>query len=318
MSYLETKSRIAGDYVSFVKKISFMGDNFLIKKHIGKKLPTISKEKYMLDNIECLTETEFSFRKKFICDIMEQISYGGDLPLNIEKKAIKINNLLEAKACYEIIYSEFAKEFIFNSNNIEGSKIPREKVIEIINRGDTKYKNRNEVKEVLNSVRALDYIRNGFKFNLTSVKRLYYILTDGLTMENGEAYPRGFKKIPNVVGNSPTTAPECVESELKNLLEWYKNSAGKVHPLVLAFDFHKKYESIHPFVDGNGRTGRLIMNKILISGGYFPIIVFNENKFSYFNSIRKARQGQSKKYYKFMLSQAARTYDLFLNAAIGY
>ena len=318
MSYLEIKSGINGDYVSFVKKISLMGGHFLIKRHIGKNLPTISKEKYLMDNIESLTEMEFSFRKKFICDIMDKISYSEELPFGTERKSIKINNLMEAKACHDIIYSEFAKEFIFNSNNIEGSKIPREKVLEIIDRGDTKYKNRNEVREVLNSVKAFDYIRKGFKFNIPSVKRLYYILTDGLSMENGEAYPKGFKQIPNIIGNSPTAAPECVEDELNNLLKWYRSSAGKVHPLILAFDFHKKYEYIHPFLDGNGRTGRLIMNKILISGGYFPVIVFNENKLSYFNSIQKARQDKGKKYYKFMLSQAEKTYDLILNVLQKY
>ena len=295
-----------------------MGENFLVKKHIGKKMPTTSKEKYIIDNIESLTEMEFSFRKKFICNVMDRISYGGGLPLRTEMKTIKVSNLMEAKKCHDIIYSEFAKEFIFNSNNIEGSKIPREKVLEIIDKGDTKYKNRNEVREVLNSVKAFDYIRKGFKFNIPSLKRLYYILTDELIMENGERYPKGFKKIPNIVGNSPTTAPECVESELNDLLKWLRNNAGKIHPLILAFDFHKRYEYIHPFLDGNGRTGRLIMNKILMSGGYFPMIVFNENKLSYFNSMQKARQNEGKKYYKLMLSQAEKTYDLILDTILRY
>ena len=266
MSYLEMKSGIKGDYVSFVKKVSLMGEVFLIKRHIGKRTPTVSKQKYIMDNIESLTEEEFSFKQKFIGDLIDRISYSEELYRRTERKAIRISNLLEAKACHDIIYSEFVKDFIFNSNNIEGSKIPREKVLEIIDRGDTKYKNRNEVKEVLNSVKAFAYIRKGFKFNIPSVKRLYYILTDGLSMENGEAYPRGFKKIPNVVGNSLTSAPECVEAELHNLLQWCSNNTGKIHPLILAFDFHKKYEYIHPFLDGNGRTGRLIMNKILSSG----------------------------------------------------
>ena len=104
MSYLEIKSGVDGDYVSFVKKTSLMGENFLIKRHIGKNLPTISKEKYLMDNIESLTEMEFSFRKKFICAIMDQISYNEELPFSTERKSIKINNLMEAKACHEIVY----------------------------------------------------------------------------------------------------------------------------------------------------------------------------------------------------------------------
>ncbi len=318
MSYLEVKSSKTCDYVSFVKKISLMGENFLIKRHIGKRLPTISKEKYIMDNIESLTETEFALRKKFIDDMAAKISYSEDLPMRVEKKAIRINNLMEAKRCQEIVYSEFAKEFIFNSNNIEGSKIPKEKVLEIIDRGDAKYENRNEVREVLNSLNAFEYLRKGFKFNLPSVKRLYYILTDGLIMEDGGKYPRGFKKIPNIVGNSRTTSPEDVESELNSLLKDSKNRTRKIHPLILAFDFHRRYEYVHPFLDGNGRTGRLIMNKILIGGGYCPVIVFNQNKRTYFNTLEKARQGMRKKYYKFMLSQAEKTYDLVLGIIRRY
>jgi Fic family protein len=106
--------------------------------------------------------------------------------------------------------------------------------------------------------------------------------------------------------------------ELDRLLKWCAKSAGEIHPLILALDFHRRYEWIHPFLDGNGRTGRLIMNRILIHGGYFPIVVFKENKLSYFNSLNKARQGGEKKYYRFMLSQAEKTYDLILDRIQKY
>ena len=135
-------------------------------------------------------------------------------------------------------------------------------------------------------------------------------------MESGDRYPRGFKKIQNIVGNSSTTSPDMVEIELQDLMAWYKRNRGKVHPLLLAFEFHLRYEIIHPFSDGNGRTGRLVMNKILMKEGYFPIIVFQKNKMVYFNAIQKARDGMRKKYYQFLLEQADSTYDLMLNSRI--
>ena len=131
-------------------------------------------------------------------------------------------------------------------------------------------------------------------------------------MTNGEPYPRGFKIVEVVIGNSPTTLPAEVEKEVKELLNWYRINRKKIHPLLLAFDFHLKYEQIHPFRDGNGRTGRMIMNKILMQNGYPPIIVFKENKEAYSNSIAKATEGGKKKYYQFMLKQADKSYDYLL------
>ena len=318
MSYLERKQINKKTYAYFVKKISFMKNIHIIKKHIGIDSSAITKEKYLLDNLEYLSNEEFNFRKKFLRQIKEKVSHNEQLPEKIEIKAIEINNLNEGKKCHEFLDIEFAKEFIFNSNNIEGSKIPPEKVREIIDSGETKYQNKNEIKEVKNSIKAFDYLKKSFKFNLSSIKRLYYILTKDLVMEGGGPYPRGFKKAQNVVGNSLTTPPEKVEKELKELINWYRKNKDKIHPLILAFEFHIKYEYIHPFLDGNGRTGRLIMNKILMSGGYSPMIIYKKNKLSYFNSIEKSREGKLENYYQFMLEKADESYDYLLKVLEKY
>lgn len=317
MSYIE-KKRLGGNiYLYFVKKVSFMGKIFVIKKHIGAGI-TASKEKYILDNVENLSSEEFNFRSKFLGQVKEQISHNENLPDRIELKSIKIKNLIEGKKCGDAVSTEFAKEFIFNSNNIEGSKIPPEKVREIIDTGDTRYDNRNEVKEVKNSILAFEYLQKSFKFNLNSIKRLYHILTKNLFMEGSIPYPRGFKKENVIVGNSQTTPPEKVEEELIELVDWYRNHKNRVHPLILAFEFHKRYEFIHPFRDGNGRTGRLIMNKVLMSAGYSPIIVYKENKTSYFNALEKTKEGRLKSYYQFMLEQADKSYDYLLSVVNKY
>ena len=318
MSYLIKKKTQQATYVSFVKKISFMGKSFLIKKHIGIDLQLINKEKYLLDNIDTISLEEFNFREKFLKKIQKSISHSPELPKKIELKSIQITNLLEGKKCKLLFDSEFAKEFIFNSNNIEGSKIPPEKVREIIDTGDTKYQNRNEVQEVKNSVIAFEYLQKSFKFNIISLKRLYHILTKNLFMEGNLPYPQGFKKIPNVVGNSQTTKPEDVEKELKNLLNWYKQNKNKIHPIILAFEFHRRYEFIHPFLDGNGRTGRLIMNKILMVTGYSPIIIYKDNKIAYFNALEKSKERKLKNYYQFMLEQADKTYHFLLETIKRY
>lgn len=275
-----------------------MGEQLVIKEHIGTN--PIPAEKYLLDNQEHILQKELSFRKKFL--EATDLAHNPSLSLRVEKQAIRIHNLVEAKNVSEELKIEFIKQFIFNSNNIEGSRIPPERVQEIIDTGNTTYNNRSEVQEVHNSQRAYEYLLDTFRFNTASIKRLYHILTQDL------GYPKGFKKEPIIAGNEQTTPPEHVEKELDALLEWYKANKKKLHPLTLAFTFHLRYEAIHPFTDGNGRTGRLLMNKILMSANYPPIIVYKENKQAYFNSISQARDGNKKKYTQFMLTQADKSY----------
>jgi Fic family protein len=304
-------------YLKFVKKTTFMGKQFVYKKHLGKDTAIITKEKYLLENLDEIIEKELEFKLNFLKSINGKISHNENLPKKIEEKAIKINNLKEIKKYPESVETDFAIKFIFNSNNIEGSKIPEETVKKIIETGNLDYKNKNEAREALNSIDAFEYLKD-FNFNFESIKRLYYILTNKLIMETGNPYPKGFKKINLVVGNSTTTDPKNVEKELKSLIDWYKKNKRKIHPLILAYDFHLDYESIHPFRNGNGRTGRLILNKILVQNGYPPIIVYKENRMRYYNAITQAREGRKKKYYQFMLDQTNKSYDYMLELLKKY
>jgi len=307
------KVKVKGNtYLKFVKKATFLGKQFVYKEHIGKGTTLITKEKYLLENLDKITKKELDFKLKFLKTVNKELSHDDKLPEKIEEKAIKINNLKEIKKYPESVETDFAIKFIFNSNNIEGSKIPEQAVKKIIETGNLSYKNKNEAREALNSIDAFEYLKD-FNFNLESIKRLYYRLTKRLLMDNGDPYPKGFKKVDLVVGNSTTTDPKDVEKELEELVKWYKKNKGKIHPLILAYDFHLRYESIHPFRDANGRTGRLILNKILMQNGYPPMIVYKENKESYFNAIEKARDGRKKKYYQFMLKQTNKSYDYLLD-----
>ena len=293
MSYIEIKKVNDIEYISFVKKFSFMGKNFRIKEHIGKNISTVTVQDYLKKNFNNISRKEFDIRKKIFDQL--DIVYNKNLLDYIELKSIEINNLFEIKDIKDAILVEFAKEFIYNSNNIEGSKIPAKEVKKIIETGNSRYKNKNEIKEVYNSIEALKYLQGDFKFNIASIKRLYYILTNNLTMSGGDHYPRGFKTVENVVNNQSTIPPDDVENEIVRLLQFYKDNKKTMYPLQLAYDFHLRYENIHPFLDANGRTGRLIMNKILMDRGYFPMIIYAKNSRKYYNAIAKGLQRRTKK-----------------------
>lgn len=301
---------------------------FLAKKVFSKKiLVKLNSYKIFEDNFNLLIKKELDiiFLKEDYLNFLDKI-YNKELLNKVLIKSKDLWNVIELinsfedkiidsnllwKATFIKVWNEltFPKKFIYNSNNIEGSKIPEEEVEKIIENKKYIYKVKNEIQEVENSIKSWDFLNSKFIFNEANIKKLYHILTKDLLQENWEKYPRWFKKVSNIVNNDITTSPEKVSDEIKDLINWYKNNKNNIFPLQIAFDFHLRYEQIHPFENGNGRTWRLLMNKILIQNWMFPMIVFTENKQSYFNAIASCKSWKKKKYYKFMLEQYKKTLD---------
>jgi len=304
MSYIEQKEKNGEVYSYFVKKFSFMGKQYKINNYIGKA-PLVSKEEYLQKNIEKITWQEFEIKKAFF---PKEFARGALLE-KTGKEAIFLNNLMEARQNQPIVEKQMVKEFVYNSNNIEGSKLPKKELEKIFENKKSSYANKNEIREAENSIKAFRYLKEEFYFSLPQIKKLYKILTKGLVMETGDYYPKGFRKTEIVVGNEETAKPGQIGEELEKLIGWHKKNK-KNFALKQAFGFHSRYETIHPFRDANGRTGRLIMNKILLQNNYPLMLVFKENKQAYFNAIKKARENKNREYYQFMLEQQLKSYQL--------
>jgi len=194
----------------------------------------------------------------------------------------------------------FLADFIFNSNRIEGSKLPRERVEEIIK----EKKSGND--EVNNTIQAIGFMDTKFLYTKSSIKKLHSILL------KHEPSKLGFRKEPVVVGNMEVLAWEQIEEELSKLLQWYNEHKYTMYPPELAFTFYYKFERIHPFEDGNGRTGRLIMNDILKRHRYHPIIIWNKRGQSHLHAFKKAVDGKQEYFHKFMADQFEKTYEIYL------
>lgn len=289
--------------------------SLLCKKIQGKKFCISFQWKVSQDHITQLSQKELIRQ-------MNQDNYSqfGSLLFDdsylqeITRDNILMHNTMHAnipsgkKQCITEKFQNFYKEFIFQSNQTEWSRIPREEVEKILSKKKSIYSNYNEIIEVKNSYESWEYLLNDFSFTLNHIKRLYHILTKNLLQENGSPYPKGFKKVVNVIGNNPTSAPEQVTNDLQQLIQWYQSNKNILFPVQLAFEFHLRYEQIHPFLNGNWRTGRLIMNKILINNSFSPMLIYAENREKYFNAITSAYQTQRrKKYYSFMTQQYIKT-----------
>jgi Fic family protein len=195
----------------------------------------------------------------------------------------------------------FLVDFIYNSNKIEGSKIPRENVEKQVREGG-----RPKNDEIGNTMKAVYYVDNKFKFNLSQIDKLHSIL---LAHEPSKL---GYREEKVVVGDEEVAEWRDVKPRLKELIEWYDRSRKTWYPPELAFTFYYRFERIHPFVDGNGRMGRLIMNKILKDHRYHPMIVWNRRREAHMSVFKSFSQGKREKYFKFMAEQFIKTHEIYL------
>lgn len=189
------------------------------------------------------------------------------------------------------IYHRIQIDLTYNSNHIEGSKLTYDQTRYIfetntigVSEGTV---NVDDIIETTNHFRAIDYIIDNTDGKLTEafVKRLHFLLKSGTSDERKSWFKVGdYKKLPNEVGGNDTVEPENVHREIKALLKEYNS---KKHPtLEDIIDFHQRFEAIHPFQDGNGRVGRLIMFRECLRFGYVPFIITDELKMFYYNGLR--------------------------------
>ncbi len=188
------------------------------------------------------------------------------------------------------IYHRVQIELTYNSNHIEGSRLTHDQtrfIFETNTIGVTDAVNVDDIIETTNHFRAIDYIIDETCGKLTEeyIKRLHYLLKSGTSDERKDWFRVGeYKMLPNEVGGIDTVEPENVHQAMKALLKEY--NAKKCPSLEDIIDFHQRFESIHPFQDGNGRVGRLIMFRETLRCGYVPFIITDELKMFYYNGLR--------------------------------
>lgn len=190
------------------------------------------------------------------------------------------------------IYHRVQIDLTYNSNHIEGSRLSREQtrfIFETNTIGIEKQAvNVDDVVETANHFRCIDLVIDDANRALsqTMIKRLHEILKSGTSDSRQDWFAVGeYKKLPNEVGGQETAAPEDVENRMRALLNAYNAKTRKtLHDLL---DFHVQFESIHPFQDGNGRVGRLILFKECLKNDIVPFIITDDLKMFYYRGIRE-------------------------------
>ncbi|MCA0365507.1 MAG: Fic family protein [Bacteroidetes bacterium] len=190
------------------------------------------------------------------------------------------------------IYHRTQIDLTYSSNRIEGSMLSHDQtrfIFETNTLGPTvESTNVDDVIETSNHFRCVDMIieKANAKLSEAMIKELHFMLKSGTSDARKDWFNvGGYKKLPNEVGGNETCLPELVDIKMKELLSEYHQKRGKT--LTDIIDFHHKFEMIHPFQDGNGRVGRLILFKECLANNIIPFIITEDLKFFYYRGLQE-------------------------------
>ena len=184
--------------------------------------------------------------------------------------------------------------FAYNTNHIEGSKLTEDQTRYIFETNTILFEGQtiasvDDILETANHFKLVDYMLDvaDKKLTETMIKKFHKILKDGTSDSRVEWFSVGeYKQRANTIGNGiKTTSPNNVEKEMSKLMDWY-NSLKQVTAKEI-IEFHYRFESIHPFQDGNGRIGRIIMFKECLKNNIVPFIIQDADKLFYYRGLKE-------------------------------
>ncbi|WP_010236908.1 Fic family protein [Clostridium arbusti] len=216
----------------------------------------------------------------------------------------------------------FDVELTYNSNAIEGNTLTITETKVILEDGITigKGKSLREHLEVINHKEAIDYIEDivnkNIDINESVIKNLHYIILKSIDNENAGKY----RNVNVLISGSKHRPPEhfLISEKMGKLIKWYDVNKNKLEPIMLAAEFHHKFTYIHPFTDGNGRCGRLLMNLILMRNGYTITVIKMQDRESYMNALEKAStENDLEAFINIVASAVDRSLDTYLYVVTG-
>ena len=223
--------------------------------------------------------------------IPEDAQKPGRLP---RRKPSLLDILQEQKAAKLTgsIYHKVQIDLTYNSNHMEGSRLTHDQTRYIFETNTIGFANESvnveDVIETANHFRCIDMVIDQAGSALTEkfIKQLHYMLKTGTSDSRKDWFAVGeYKKLPNEVGGSDTSLPENVAADMRKLLADYNAHPAKTFEDIVAF--HVAFERIHPFQDGNGRVGRLILFKECLKLGIVPFIIEDDLKLFYYRGLKE-------------------------------
>ena len=271
------------------KDIAYLGSSI---ENVKKNLETLPKHKEEIRKayrkINLFIESNHYLEKVNKLKLKKD-NFLTEKIIQIEACKMHFNN--EFKKLDELtkkeIFKTFLVEFAHNTTAIEGNTISLKDAKNLLEEGKTpKNKTLREIYDLQNHEKVFFEILDLKKdLDHEIIVMIHFGLMENIDQRRGDYRTRDVKVTKSHFKSSPRP---YVKTDMNLLLKWYNGNKNKLHPLVLASIFHHKFEKIHPFMDGNGRTGRMLLNYILIINNYPPLIVHNKTRDEYLNVLRKA------------------------------
>ena len=202
-------------------------------------------------------------------------------------------------------------EYTFESNRIEGNTLTLHETDLVINEGLTvSGKSMREHLEAINHKEAIGYIKQlmerGFPFNERELLSIHNLILRGIMPEDAGSYRRVQVMITGSQHMPPQ--PYLIPKEMEDYFIWYESQKNKLHPLILAAEMHERLVNIHPFIDGNGRTSRLVMNLILLQHGYVIANIKGnyDNRMKYYYALESAQIKNNKEDFLLFIAKVER------------
>ncbi len=192
--------------------------------------------------------------------------------------------------------------FAYNTNHIEGSKLTEDQTRYIYETNTILFERGtvasvDDIVETSSHFKLVDYMLDIASEPLTEdiIKKFHKILKEGTMDSRKEWFNVGeYKKLPNEAGMMKTASPNETPKEMQKLMEWY-NSLSKI-TIKEIIEFHARFEKIHPFQDGNGRVGRMIMFKECLKNNIIPFIILDKDKLFYYRGLKEYQGNREKGY----------------------
>lgn len=279
--YLRISKRVKGKII--VKDIAYLGNNALNLEDKLKKIPSIYKNEIRkaYHNIKKFIQEEHYLKKVKELKLKENPYLNKNFLEEVEAIKLHFNNqfLRKDKKIIDETYKNFLIDFAFNTTSLEGNTITLAEVNKLLNENLTpKDKTLREIYDLQNTEKVFfDIINSDKEISHDFIIQIHDKLLENIDRRKGYRTHdiRVFKS------NFEVSPFPYIKSDMEILLKWHKNYKNKLHPLVLAGIFHQKFEKIHPFSDGNGRTGRIILCYMLMKENYPPLIIKKSRRGDY-------------------------------------
>jgi len=296
MTYLEKKRLGKEIYLYLVKNIRIDNNFKKFRVYIGKDIKKEELHKLKLKYSKILDERI----KAYLISqdpLLKLLSNKQIKDLENVKKLYKKSYARLPREVKEKHYEDFLIRFTYDTNAIEGSTVTlNETKLILLDKITPPNRTLREVREIENHEKAFGHVFN-YKGDMTKnfILKIHRVLTKNVLPEDMSGKFRKVQVIITGVEAIPPK-PESVKRDIEQLIKWYNKYKRKYHPVILASYFHAAFEGVHPFVDFNGRTGRLLLNFILMKNGYPFIDVKYKDRLRYYNALQDAQKSNLKSF----------------------